>query len=294
VVICNSHSQTEPFSRLSGQGACATVRDGGSLAGHSFSSSDSMKRSTLTTICGLWLALSFAPALRAQGGPPMLTDDTGTPGDGHWEIVTAVTTERRSGERITELPAVEIKYGLGERVELAYSTAYLAKKTAGEPDANGLGNSVLSTKWRFYDAGEGGLLAAVTPELEFNNPVSRSDERELVEHGTIFVLPFEIQKAFGPVDVNVDFGREFHNNSDDAWFGGLAVGHAFGEKFELAAELHVTSDEKVGRSALTANVGARIKVRENSELLIAVGRELHNHFEPRVTLLGYLGWNLSF
>ncbi|MDD3179307.1 MAG: hypothetical protein PHQ04_03040 [Opitutaceae bacterium] len=252
-----------------------------------------MKRLIFTSTCGLLLALSFAPALRAQGGSPMLTDDTGTPGAGKWELTTAFTTERRSGERVSELPAMEIKYGLGKRIELAYGLSYLGKSVDGEPRTTGLGNSVAGMKWRFYDAGEDGLLASVTPELEFNNPGSRSDERELVEHGTVIVLPFQVQKVFGPVDVNVDFGREF-TNSDDSWFGGLCVGHAIGEKVELAAELHVATDEDVGRSALTANVGIRIAVMENSELLIALGRELHNHFEPKVTLLGYLGWNQAF
>jgi hypothetical protein len=36
---------------------------------------------------GLGLLLLLTPlSAFAQGGPPMVTDDPGTPGDGHWEI----------------------------------------------------------------------------------------------------------------------------------------------------------------------------------------------------------------
>jgi len=38
----------------------------------------------------LLLLLMASACAHAQGGPPMLTDDPGTPGDGKWEVNIAV------------------------------------------------------------------------------------------------------------------------------------------------------------------------------------------------------------
>src|SRR4051794_37439935 len=80
--------------------------------------------------------------LAAQGGPPMITDDPGTPGDGHWEINVALTTERRPGERVTEMPLVDINYGIGDRLQLKYEAAWLRVDDGAERH-DGLSNSLL-------------------------------------------------------------------------------------------------------------------------------------------------------
>src|SRR5215831_18405962 len=40
----------------------------------------------ITRLAVLSGAAALATSALAQGGPPMVTDDPGTPGDGHWEI----------------------------------------------------------------------------------------------------------------------------------------------------------------------------------------------------------------
>jgi hypothetical protein len=47
-------------------------------------------------------ALSLPSA--AQGGPPFIADDPGTPGDGNWEINVAAYAERHPDERIYNAP----------------------------------------------------------------------------------------------------------------------------------------------------------------------------------------------
>jgi len=44
---------------------------------------------------------------RAQGGPPMITDDPGTPGNGKFEINLAGAFERRPQELSMDLPAID-------------------------------------------------------------------------------------------------------------------------------------------------------------------------------------------
>ena len=59
----------------------------------------------------------------AQGGPPMLTDDPGTPGNGKFENNLAITVERRSHELALDTPAIDFNYGLGEHIQITLQTS---------------------------------------------------------------------------------------------------------------------------------------------------------------------------
>ena len=63
------------------------------------------------------LLCAAAPAW-ALGGPPMVTDDPETPGDGNWEINIAAIRNHTHGETEVELPVADVNYGLGEHVQL--------------------------------------------------------------------------------------------------------------------------------------------------------------------------------
>src|SRR3954469_24354675 len=64
-------------------------------------------------ICSL-----FARNTGAQGGPPMITDDPGTPGNRKWEINLAITFEHRPNETSYDAPGIDLNYGVGENVQL--------------------------------------------------------------------------------------------------------------------------------------------------------------------------------
>ncbi|MDI1335173.1 MAG: transporter [Lacunisphaera sp.] len=247
----------------------------------------------LLLLLGLAVAISSAPVLLAEGSPPLITDDPGTPGDGHWEINVGVSTERRPGARNSELPLLDINYGIGDRLQLKYEVPYLRVSEVGSPAESGLGNSELGVKWRFYDAGEKGFSVSVYPQLEFNNPGSTSDDKGLVEHGSVFKLPFQFEREVGELTLIGQVGREFRSDGD-AWFYGLSVSHRFHEKVEVAVELAGGANAGLHRSQLTANLGVVIDLDERTSFMFSVGRELHNHDEPRATFVGYLGlqWRL--
>lgn len=149
----------------------------------------------LATFLALFLAMLSAVALpaAAQGGPPFIGDDPGTPGNGNWEINVATYTERHPTERIYNDPILDMNYGLGPRIQLKYQVPYLVDGADGDPTRSGLGKSLAGVKWRFYDSDEEGLQISTYPQLEFNNPTS-SLQRGLVDYGTRFYLPIELTK----------------------------------------------------------------------------------------------------
>ncbi len=246
---------------------------------------------SLSATLGLTLLLGAA-RLCAQGGPPMITDDPGTPGDGHWEINTALTTERRAGEHMIGMPLLDINYGVGERIQLKYEAAWLRLDDGTDMHA-GLSNSLLGVKWRFFDAGEKAWSASMYPQLEFNNPGSHSNERGLAERGTSFELPFQVMKNFGVIEFNADLGYVWHAGGN-GWFGGVVVGREVAHGIEVAAELHFESGARFQVLVLTANVGVRLDLSERCTLLASVGRDLRNPAGPRATLIGYLGLQTRF
>lgn len=246
----------------------------------------------LLRLLSLYLLLGGV-RLAAQGGPPMITDDPGTPGDGHWEINTAITTERRAGEHITEMPLIDINYGVGDRLQLKYEAAWL-RLADGTAAHTGLSNSLIGVKWRFYDAGEKAWSVSMYPQVEFNIPGSHADERGLADPGTSFELPFQVMKDFGAFAFNADLGYVWHHDGGNEWFGGVVVGREVSHDVELTAELHWDADAHLYETVLIANVGVRVALSEKFTLLASAGRELHNGRAPRATLIAYLGLQTIF
>ena len=48
----------------------------------------------------------------------MITDDPGTPGNGHWENNIAVIFEHRPDETSWDSPLIDLNYGVGEHIQL--------------------------------------------------------------------------------------------------------------------------------------------------------------------------------
>ena len=88
----------------------------------------------------------------AQGGPPLLTDDPGTPGKRNWEINIASTHFRSPGEHEFEAPLLDINYGLGDRIQLKYEVPYLFDSDESAPYRSAVGNSLFGAKWRLNQA----------------------------------------------------------------------------------------------------------------------------------------------
>ena len=66
----------------------------------------------------LLLACLDAADLQAQGGPPLETDDPGTPGAGHIELNLSIEAERERGGTLYDAPRIDANLGLGARFQL--------------------------------------------------------------------------------------------------------------------------------------------------------------------------------
>jgi len=252
----------------------------------------SRSRSSNLGRLGLLLLFALAPArARAQGGPPLITDDPDTPGPGYWEINVSGFFEKNPQQRRFETPRLDINYGLGRRIQLKYEMPWIAVRTPGQGTRTGPGNAVAGVKWRFLGE-EGKTLAwSVYPQLEFNTDHA-SVAKGLVADGRQLVLPTEITLELGHFEINGEIGRSFAEHGDDGWIYGISTEARITRSLELLGELH---GERRGSepAEMIVNVGGRQKLTRQIVLMLAVGRGVHGVPDERPRLLLYAGLQLN-
>jgi hypothetical protein len=232
------------------------------------------------------IAASIGSNAFAQGGPPLLTDDPGTPGDGHWEINLAWTAESARGARESELPLADINYGLGDRMQLKFEMPWVVAH-GGTASANGFGDALAGVKWRFFDEGEHGWQISTYPQIGFLLPGLH--HANAADRGVSYLLPIEIQRDLGPIDANIELGRAWASSGVGSRIAGIALGRTLSERFELVGELHDEAEIGSGAHELVAAIGARGVLSEHFTLLASVGRDLENTIGPDDRVISYLG-----
>src|SRR4030095_7034788 len=95
------------------------------------------------------LVVAVAVLSFGEGGPPMITDDPGTPGNGKWENNFAIAFEHRPGETAYDVPAIDLIYGLGDQIQLTLQIAPVLLKPSGHGLIGGIGGTEAAVKWRF-------------------------------------------------------------------------------------------------------------------------------------------------
>jgi hypothetical protein len=238
------------------------------------------------------LLIAYVSSVFGQGGPPLLTDDPGTPGSRSWEINIASMRTIRRGEREIQAPLLDINYGWGDRIQLKYQVDYLFARDGDGPYRGTPDNSLMGVKWRFYQQSrEGGWNISTYPQFEINNP-DDAYARGLVERGPRFLLPVEVSRIFGPLEANFEAGYWFNNANHHERILGLALGHLFGEKFELIGEVY--DDVLLGgnQRATTIDIGGRWEFHKNLVFLFMAGRSpggLADRSPGQPSFIGYAG-----
>ena len=228
----------------------------------------------------------------AQGGPPMITDDTETVPTGHWEINAAYTIERTFDARLFGIPLLDINYGTSKNTQLRVEIPWLMLKPNGQPAIAGLGNTNIGVRWRFRDEDEKHRIAISTyPAIEFNNPTS-SVRRGLVAEGPEFLLPFQFQTTVGKFAVGADFGYRFKRGPGEVIYG-FIVGTELSGTVEVMGEFHGTGPAASLRdSEVVFNFGSRIKMSDHANFIFSIGKSIRGNSDPR--FIGYFGVQANF
>ena len=240
----------------------------------------------LSALLLLLAAALAAPLAHAQGGPPFITDDPGTPGNKHWEINFGWIADHNPGNAYYETPDIDMNYGWGDRIQLKYELPMAVYTDPNYTTRAGLGESLLGVKWRPYEHHKAGeeksdenmdFSIGTYPQTSINNPTS-AVRRGIVENGPQYYLPMEMTAKIGPINFNGEVGHWFGNQLvPSRWGRGLIAGREFNDRFELYSEIYDLQDaNRIGNAPkqreLTADLGGRLSlVRNNKIRLLFMG-----------------------
>jgi len=107
-------------------------------------------------VCELFL-FAIAAAGMAQAAPPLITEDTGTQGEGALQVEVTVqqARESRPGASYDAIEtSVVLNYGLAENLDLQFVVPYLRVTedgAAGRTVTKGGLDTFVNAKWRFYE-----------------------------------------------------------------------------------------------------------------------------------------------
>jgi hypothetical protein len=249
----------------------------------------------LTTLLFVPFAICALAAhnARAQGGPPMITDDPGTPGNGKWEINIATTLDRLPHEQSWGLPALDLNYGLGERIQLTLQTSFVVLKRSDHGPIGGLGRTEAAVKWRFLDDETNGFSVSTFPRVIFN-VLHSSVRRGLVDDGTRVQCPVQVARKFWAVDLDFEFGPVLSSVGRSEWLYGIVGGTDVTKTTELMAELHGTARTSFTRDVLTVNVGLRQKLTDQAILIASLGHDVRTPADQPLAFIGYCGVQLLY
>jgi hypothetical protein len=233
--------------------------------------------------------LLLAPALSfAQAGPPFFTNDPGTPGNANWEINIAAAQSISRASSAYQVPQIDLNYGLGDRIQLTYEIPYVVQTNSGEPRQSGWSNAFPGIKWRFYDQGEGGWQLSLFPQLEANAP-SSSLQKGIAAPGSRVLLPFEVTKRIGPLDVDFEAGYYFPKHGESERIFGLVVGRSMTERFDLGVELYNDRASGATPDETTLDLGGRYKLARGFIALFMAGRSIGSTANGQPEFTGYFG-----
>jgi hypothetical protein len=229
-------------------------------------------------------------AARAQGGPPMVTDDPETPGNGKWEInLAALGARSRSGRWEASAPDADINYGWGDRVQLKLDVPWSFVRESGEGWKSGLGTVNAGVKWRFFDGGEEGPSISTYPQY-LSVWSKSSKDRGIAAADRQFFLPVEVATKAGEFGLDGEVGRNFVRPGRDEWWVGGIVAHACGAERECMLEAHEVHAPH--ESHFLLNLGMHWKLTDSLFLLASAGHEFGPRGDDQQGLVFYLGLQL--
>jgi len=230
--------------------------------------------SKLKTILALLL---LSAKVWAHAGPPMVTDDPGTPGDGKWEINMALTSASGGGESHFETPLLDLNYGWGEHVQLKYEVPWVISRDDQDSDSSqktGFDRSTVGVKYRFYDNEETALAVSTYPQFAFRTPVSGELRNRDTETNSEPFLPFEVEEGLGKFQLNQELGYRWEESDESRLVMGLSLSYNPTEATAFYAEIH--QEMKVDGSARETlwNLGLAQDLNPTLAFLFSFGQTL--------------------
>jgi hypothetical protein len=201
-----------------------------------------------------WLAAGYLLLLplSSEAALPMITDDAGTQGKGKFQIEVAVEHDRDK-EQFAGVTTREADYavaavftaGVTDSLDLAIGAPYLwtsSNDDLGQSSrVNGIGDTVLVAKWRFFEKER--LSLALKPYVDLP---SGNDNKDLgsgkVNYGLFFITSAE-QEPWA-VHFNLGYTRNLNTIGErtDIWRVSAAAVYSVNKQWKLCADTGIRTN----------------------------------------------------
>lgn len=221
------------------------------------------------------------------GGPPLVTDDTGTPGHNKWEINLAYTRNNTIHEKTTDF-TVDANYGLGERTQLNLMIPYTYIDNDEDGKDSHMGDIQLATKYRFIDETDWFFSVSVTPTISLPTDSHRSKPD--------FFLPLEFDRNIKSLYLGSQIGYVIHREKDhenELFYGFFGEYPVFG-RIDVVGEISgfFTNHEKANSPQFIT--GLRYRFSNFLSAMGSAGTSFEGRSNGEPDFLGYIGIRFNF
>ena len=221
------------------------------------------------------------------GGPPLVTDDTGTPGHNKWEINLAHTRNNTKLEDAEEF-SIDANYGLGEKTQLNIIIPHTYINRDERNNVSHLGDIQLAVKYRFIDESDWFFSVSSTPTISFptGNHRSKLD----------FFLPLEVDKQIKGLYIGTQVGYNIHRNDgvENELFYGFFSEYPVCKKIDVLGEVFGSFAKHTKTDSPLFNVGFRYKINKLFSIMSSAGRSFEGRDSGGEDFHSYVGFRFKF
>jgi hypothetical protein len=222
------------------------------------------------SICRCALCIAMFTPLAAWAGHPLVTDDTGTQGQGHFqlEVNGQYDHDREDGTTITGgQAAAALSYGLTDTIDVVVGVPYLWTE-----DENGLSDTSVDVKFRIFE--KDGLSFAVKPGLSLPTGDDGKGMGTGKTGGHLYLIG---TKEIGPWSFSANLGyirNETDSDSDEKniWHMSTSSTYALNEQWKLVADIVAerSTDRDVDNDPVEAIAGVIFSPTKDIDLDLGI------------------------
>ena len=244
-------------------------------------------------VCAFGSLAAMAP-LKAV--PPLVSGDVPTADKETFEWYVGTRYQSEGGSVSRQVPVTELVYGLSDRQEVTFETAFLSQQ-----DSQGFGDIVLGSKYLFLK--EADSLPGISGTFEIKLP-SAGRKGGLGTGAYDYDLRVPVEKTWGWFTLLGNVGytvvgepriggiREPRRN---VWFVSSAQEYQITPRTKLLDEVYLETGDRPGTaSRFAADVGFEHKLRENFKVHATVGKSLRGDNRGGPGLRVYAGFEWDF
>jgi len=235
---------------------------------------------------------------RLPAPPPLITGDVPTADKGMFELYAGMRyQESESGRPTRQVPFTELVYGISDRQEITFETAFVS-----ENHEHGFSDSVVGTKYVFLK--ENDRLPGIAGSFELKIPTG--SERKGLGNGEFdYDLRLRAQKTWDWFTAIGNLGYTFlsdpefggvRTSKENVWLGTFAQEYQVAKRTKLLSEIYFVSREEHGEhNRFAANIGFKHKLLDNLNIHGSIGQSLreHNRGGPDVRAYSGLKWEFG-